>query len=89
MKRTPTIELRKRTILVADDIREIRLAFQAVLEDDGYAVVAGENGKDAIDKFLKYQPDAAVLDLRLPDMSGIDVCRYIRERSSIPARLEI
>jgi len=78
------VEFQKSTILVAEDTREIRMALQAVFEDEGYDVVAGANGAEAIKKFMESKPDAAVLDLRMPDMSGADVCKFIRSRSDIP-----
>ena len=84
MKDSSKVQFHQRTVLLAEDTREVRLAIQAVLEDEGYAVVAANNGKDAMSKFLKHKPDVAVLDLRMPDLSGIEVCSFIRRRSDIP-----
>jgi len=62
----------------------IRLALSLALEDEGYSVREAANGTDGLAAFEHHAPDLVLLDLRLPDMSGFDVCRQIRAKSIVP-----
>lgn len=66
------------TILVVDDERQIRRVLRAVLVNAGYTVVEAENGEDAIGMLMRERPQLVLLDVNLPDASGIEVCRKIR-----------
>src|SRR5690349_7308341 len=68
-------------ILIADDHSVVRAGLRALLErNDQFRVVAeAETGEDAISKAREYKPDVAVLDIRMPGLSGIEACRQIVE----------
>jgi two-component system, OmpR family, KDP operon response regulator KdpE len=71
-------------ILVCDDDRQILRALRLVLREAGYEVLTSETGEQALDLAAVRGPHAAVVDLMLPDMPGIEVCRSLREWSDIP-----
>jgi len=62
----------------------IREATQLTLERHGYDVTTAEDGLEAIESFEKIHPDAVMLDIMLPGLDGISVCRRIRETSTVP-----
>lgn len=74
----------KQRVLVVDDEEEIVKVIKAYLEKDGYDVLVAYDGYEAIDKFEKNQVDFVVLDLMMPGLSGEDVCKKIRIKSSVP-----
>jgi DNA-binding response OmpR family regulator len=71
-------------ILLVDDDPDILRILKDNLELDGYAVRTATTGRDALQLFGSEQPDLILLDLSLPDIDGIQVCRSIREKSSAP-----
>jgi two-component system KDP operon response regulator KdpE len=71
-------------ILVCDDEDQIRRALRVVLHDAGYEVLLAASGEEALDRAALTGPHAAIVDLMLPDMHGIEVCRRLREWSDIP-----
>ena len=71
-------------VLVVDDEPQIRRVVRNALTSDDIRVVEAANGRDAIDLAAAERPVLIVLDLGLPDVSGIDVCREIRQWSSAP-----
>ncbi|MDR0197930.1 MAG: response regulator transcription factor [Oscillospiraceae bacterium] len=71
-------------ILVVDDDREIRELLRVGLEKEGYAVIAVGTGNEAIAKCREIRPDMVLLDIMLPRMDGMQVCREIRRFSSVP-----
>ncbi|MBV4437050.1 response regulator transcription factor [Clostridium tyrobutyricum] len=73
-----------RTILIVDDEERMRLLMEAYLKKEGMKTVLAENGKDALDKFGKYEVDLVVLDIMMPLMDGWTVCRKLREISNVP-----
>jgi DNA-binding response OmpR family regulator len=72
------------TLLFIEDDDGIRLALSMALEDEGYSVLEAANGADGLASFRQSPPDLVLLDLRLPDMSGFDVCRALRAESIVP-----
>ena len=72
------------SLLFIEDDDAIRLALRLALEDEGYEVREAANGADGLAAFAEREPDLVLLDLRLPDMSGFDVCRALRARSIVP-----
>src|ERR1700730_7689739 len=74
----------KSRILIIDDEVEIVRALQRSLVAHGYDVQIAENGEKALDVVDKYHPDLLLLDLGLPGMSGLEVCKTIRARSPLP-----
>jgi two-component system KDP operon response regulator KdpE len=71
-------------ILVCDDETQILRALRVILRDAGFEVVTAQTAEEALDAAALKAPDAAILDLILPDGNGIDVCRSIREWSQMP-----
>ncbi len=72
------------TLLFIEDDDGIRLALRLALEDEGYTVHEAANGTDGLAGFAEHDVDLVLLDLRLPDMSGFDVCRSMRANSTVP-----
>jgi len=73
-----------RTILVVDDEPTLRETLVEALEADGFRVVAAADGREALTRFRAERPDLVLLDLMLPELSGIEVCRIIRAESGVP-----
>ncbi|MFC0622977.1 two-component system response regulator CseB [Kribbella deserti] len=71
-------------ILMVEDDAVIREATQLTLQRHGYDVTTAEDGLEAIESFEKLHPDAVMLDVMLPGLDGISVCRRIRETSTVP-----
>ncbi|HZQ23010.1 MAG TPA: response regulator transcription factor [Terriglobales bacterium] len=67
-------------ILVVEDDRPVQKALKRLFETEGFAVDISADGKSAIEAFRATAPSAIVLDLRLPAMSGRDVCREIKQQ---------
>src|SRR3990172_6805363 len=80
-------------ILVVDDEMEIVRLVRAYLERAGFSVVTASEGREALAVFRRERPNLVVLDLNLPGLDGLDVCREMRRASNVPiimltARLE-
>jgi DNA-binding response OmpR family regulator len=73
-----------RTILVVDDEPTLRETLAEALDADGFRVLTAADGREALSRFREHQPDLVVLDLMLPELSGIEVCRIIRAESGVP-----
>src|SRR6267154_6561924 len=71
-------------ILVVDDEIEILRALQRSLTAHGFEVFTASSGEQALDEIAMHRPDLMVLDLGLPGMSGLEVCKRVREQSSLP-----
>ena len=70
-------------LLIDDDIHVLRL-MNSILEVRGYQVIAAVDSKTALQKFYEHDPDIVLLDIMMPDVDGLDVCRRIREFSDVP-----
>jgi len=76
-----------RTVLIVDDEQDILDLIAFNLRQDGFSVLTADNGLAAIDLLVKKHPDLVILDLMMPSMDGLEVCRRIRknpETSQIP-----
>lgn len=71
-------------ILIADDEVQLRRAVRRSLEGHGYLVREAEDGAGALRELGSFKPDVVLLDLVMPDMTGVDVCRRFRETSQVP-----
>jgi two-component system, OmpR family, response regulator RegX3 len=71
-------------ILVVDDEQSYRDALSVALRQEGFAVEVAADGIEAIERFDASHPALVLLDVMLPRLSGIDVCREIRSRSRVP-----
>jgi len=69
----------KARILIVDDDENIRKTMKAILEDEDYSVDVATNGKEAIEMSNEKIYNLALLDIRLPDMEGIDLLRLLKE----------
>jgi two-component system response regulator RegX3 len=72
------------TILVVDDEPSYRDALSVALQREGFVVETAADGPEAISRFEASRPALVLLDVMLPHMSGVDVCREIRARSQVP-----
>jgi DNA-binding response OmpR family regulator len=73
-----------KTILVVDDERNIVDLVRLYLEKEGFAVVAAGDGEEALALHRRHDPDLVVLDLMLPKIDGLEVCREIRRQGDTP-----
>ena len=71
-------------ILLVDDERSIQTLLSYPLRKEGYDVVQATDGRQALDRFDEQSFDIVVLDLMLPKVDGLEVCRRLRSRSSVP-----
>jgi two-component system KDP operon response regulator KdpE len=71
-------------ILVCDDEPQIVRALRVILRDAGYEAVAAATGEEALDLAAVRPPEAAIVDLMLPDIDGVEVTRRLREWSAMP-----
>lgn len=71
-------------ILLVEDDPSIRELTEMGLQAAGFQVTTASNGRAGLERFRKERPDAVVLDIMLPELDGLDVCRLIRSESSVP-----
>jgi DNA-binding response OmpR family regulator len=72
-------------ILVVDDEKNIRTLFRDELEEEGYAIDSAGSGREALEKILSAPPDLVLLDIRMEDMTGIEVLEELRKvHKSLP-----
>ena len=74
----------RRRVLVCDDEPQILRALKVILRDAGFEPVQAATAEEALDAAAVRPPDAAIVDLVLPDGDGVEVCRSIREWSQMP-----
>ena len=73
-----------RTILVVDDEPTLRETLAEALDADGFRVITAADGPEALAQFREHRPELVVLDLMLPELSGVEVCRILRRESGVP-----
>ena len=71
----------KAKIVVADDEPHIRKMISRLLTDEGYEVKPAENGREAVEVFLSFQPDVVLLDQQMPVMTGVEALEEIKRIS--------
>jgi two-component system response regulator AtoC len=74
--------MRTPTILIAEDERTARISLAGLLETEGFRVLTAENGTEALSILLAEEPEAAILDIRMPGLDGLSVLRRAREGGS-------
>jgi two-component system, OmpR family, KDP operon response regulator KdpE len=74
----------KPRVLVCDDEPQILRALRVILRDAGFEAVPAETAEEALDAVAVRPPDAAIIDLVLPDLDGVELCRRLREWSEMP-----
>ncbi|MFD4705372.1 response regulator transcription factor [Gottfriedia sp. NPDC058432] len=72
------------TVLIIEDEKRLREIVKEYFENDQFTVIEAEDGEQGIKKFNENQVDLIILDLMLPKLDGWEVCKLIREQSSIP-----
>jgi DNA-binding response OmpR family regulator len=75
---------RSARILLVDDEQSIQTLLSYPLRKDGYEVVQATDGRQALDRFAEQPFDLVVLDVMLPQLDGLEVCRRLRARSAVP-----
>jgi DNA-binding response OmpR family regulator len=73
-----------RSILVVDDETNLRHTLAYALRQEGYLVLTAENGEAALETFKANAPELVILDVMLPKLDGLEVCRRIRRQSDVP-----
>ncbi len=71
-------------VLVCDDEQQILRALRVILRDAGFESVPASTAEEALDAAAVARPDAAIIDLVLPDVDGVELCRRLREWSDMP-----
>jgi two-component system, OmpR family, response regulator RegX3 len=71
-------------ILIVEDEESLADTLRYNLEREGYAVSVAADGRRALERFSAERPSLVILDLMLPELSGLDVCRQIRQASDVP-----
>jgi DNA-binding response OmpR family regulator len=71
-------------ILLVDDEAAVQTLLAYPLRKDGYEVISAHDGREALDRFAEQRFDLVVLDIMLPRIDGIEVCRRLRSRSQVP-----
>jgi DNA-binding response OmpR family regulator len=72
------------TILVVDDEKNISQLVRMYLTNEGFEVVVAQDGREALEKARQVKPSLVVLDLMLPNVNGLDVCKQLRRESDVP-----
>jgi DNA-binding response OmpR family regulator len=72
------------TILLVDDEDAVQKLLTYPLEREGFRVVSARDGQEALDRFAEESPDLVVLDIMLPRVDGLEVCKLLRARSTVP-----
>ena len=72
------------SILVVDVEREVVRVLQRSLTAHGYKVLTASSGEEAVEVMTQHRPDLVLLDLVLPGISGLEVCRQVRAVSDVP-----
>jgi DNA-binding response OmpR family regulator len=71
-------------ILLVDDERAVQTLLSYPLRKDGYQVISALDGREALERFGETRFDLVILDLMLPKLDGVEVCRQLRRRSQVP-----
>lgn len=73
----------KKVLAIDDDVKLVSM-IKSYLERDGYQIIAAHDGEKGLKLYEKENPDFVILDLMLPKLDGLDVCKEIRTRSNVP-----
>jgi two-component system, OmpR family, response regulator RegX3 len=78
------VSVPEHTVLLVEDEKSFVEALTVGLTREGFKVDVARDGEEALDLFDAFQPDLVLLDVMLPKISGVDVCREMRRRSDVP-----
>lgn len=78
------MEDKKEKVLIVEDETKLARFVELELKHEGYEVFVANDGRSGIESFFEHEPDIILLDLMLPQLNGIEVCRRIRKESSVP-----
>lgn len=76
--------MEEKKVLIIEDESKIARFTELELKHEGYEVFVARDGREGLDAFSDFKPDIILLDLMLPQLSGIEVCRRIRKESNVP-----
>jgi len=79
-----TVQNGSARILLVDDEESVQTLLSYPLRKDGYEVISAQDGQEALERFAEARFDLVILDLMLPKLDGIEVCRRMRSRSQVP-----
>jgi two-component system chemotaxis response regulator CheY len=71
-----------RTVLVVDDAAFMRMMIRDILAKEGYVIQEAANGREAVEKYDELHPDLVTMDITMPEMSGLEALRIIRNRDA-------
>src|ERR1700733_10182532 len=71
------------TILIVDDEPQIRRVMRTTLSSNGYSVIEARTGEEALEIIRKERPELGLLDVNMPGIGGLEVCREIRDQSDV------
>jgi len=71
-----------KTVLVVDDAAFMRMMIRDILSGEGFVIHEAVNGRDAVEKYAEVKPDLVTMDITMPEMSGLEALRAIRESDS-------
>lgn len=71
--------LNKKKILIADDEKDIRVLVSQILGEEKYKLYFASNGREAIDSVTANKPDLLILDLMMPEIDGVEVCKRLKQ----------
>src|SRR6266705_2542258 len=77
-------ETRTPVVLMVDDDPQLRVMLGYALRQDGFHVDEASTGEDALELMRRHEPDIVLLDVLMPGLGGVETCRRIREKSSVP-----
>lgn len=78
-KKSPRVAAVPKVILLVDDEMSVLMLVKKILEDSGYTVDAAISGEQALKKLREIRPNLVILDMMMPGLSGLDVCKRIRQ----------
>ena len=71
-------------ILIADDDANVHQSLNAYFKREGYQIISAYDGEEALTYIKKYRPDMVILDIMMPKLDGLNVCRETRKDSNVP-----